>query len=91
MQYEPTNARLQKGYVAAVERLNRVGKKRDTLKFRGTKTLRDSEYAFTSSQASEATKTSARDGSRRELLEAEPGVTYEPPEPVSAPFVVTVC
>ena len=85
LQYEPTNARLQKGYVAAIERLNRVGQKRATLKFRGSKTLRDSEYAFTSSQVSEPTRASARDASRRELLEAEAGVTHDPPDPVSAP------
>ena len=85
LQYEPTNARLQKGYVAAVERLERFGQKRATLKFRGSKTLRDSEYAFTSSQASEPTKASARDASRRELLEAEAGVTHDPPDPVSTP------
>jgi|EP01046_Picozoa_sp_COSAG06_P025053 hypothetical protein len=83
LQYEPTNARLQKGYIAAVERANRAGEKRDTLKFRGSRTLRDSEYAFTSSQVTEHTKASARDASRRKQLEAEPGVTYEPADPVS--------
>ena len=91
LQYEPTNARLQKGFVAAAERLNKGGEKRATLKFRGTKTLRDSEYAFTSSQVSDSTKASARDASCRALLEAEPCLNYGPVDPVSAPYALIMC
>ena len=91
LKYEPTNARLQKGFVAAVERLNKEGAKRATSKFRGTETIRDSEYAFTSSQVTDSTKTSARDASCRALLEAEPGLNYGPVDPVSALYALILC
>lgn len=92
LQYEPTNARLQKGYVAAVKRAEKAGNKRDTLRFRGSKTLRDSEYAFTPSQVSETAKlstakwsaaTGAHGGQATGLPAQEEGISYEPADPVS--------
>ena len=88
LQYEPTNARLQKGYVAAVKRAERAGNKRDTLRFRGSKTLRDSEYAFTPSQVSETKMQSTAKLSTFSQVagavihQEEEGISYEPADPV---------
>jgi len=82
LQYEPTNARLQKGYVEAVKSAEKAGHKRDTLQFRGTRTLRDSEFAFTSSQVTASARASATAPSGTEKEET-PGLTNGVPNPVS--------
>ena len=82
LQYEPTNARLQKGYVEAVKSAEKAGRKRDTLQFRGTRTLRDSEFAFTSSQVTASARASATAPSGTEKEET-PGLTNGVPNPVS--------